>query len=236
MSLEFSTIEFDKITVSCVPESRYAFEFFKTHSPEMVNEMRSFIEHANGSRCFMDVGALYGVFSTVFLAMNQGSKAYAFEPHPDSFRILSDNASLTTGLTPIQKALSAQAGVLPMHEEWGIHYAAGTGILDEGKPNNLEIECIAGDSLCIAPDFIKIDVEGHELSALQGLSQTIQKHHPKILLEIHSRSLAKNGMSSRMVCDFLQELGYTAICTQSKDRISFEEISSIESDSRILFL
>lgn len=202
----------------------------------MINEMTSFIEHARGAKCLMDIGALYGVFSTVFLSLNPGACAYAFEPHPESFRILSANGALTRGMVPVNKAVSDSAGTLMMHEEWGIHYAAGAGIFREDKPDNFGVECITGDSLCIAPDFVKIDVEGHEMSVLEGLHQTLKQHHPKILLEIHSASLIKNGTSSKKVCEFLKNLGYTPICTQQKTPISFEEVEASENDARVIFV
>lgn len=39
----------------------------------------------------------------------------------------------------------------------------------------------------IVPDVIKIDVEGHELSVLQGAENFISKHHPTLIIEIEQR-------------------------------------------------
>lgn len=35
-------------------------------------------------------------------------------------------------------------------------------------------------------DFIKIDVEGHELEVLKGGAATIERYRPVLLMEVHS--------------------------------------------------
>ena len=44
-------------------------------------------------------------------------------------------------------------------------------------------------------DLIKLDAEGAELAILEGASETLQKDHPTLLLEINSRSLQAQGAS-----------------------------------------
>jgi FkbM family methyltransferase len=55
------------------------------------------------------------------------------------------------------------------------------------------------------PSIIKIDVEGHELQALQGAKETIKKHMPMIMIEIHDFS------PDMEVHTFLTEMGYMDI-------------------------
>jgi FkbM family methyltransferase len=56
------------------------------------------------------------------------------------------------------------------------------------------------------PEFLKIDVEGHELSVLQGARRTLEKHRPKILVECEARH--RPDADVRPVFEFLQSLGY----------------------------
>src|SRR5690606_24948980 len=52
-----------------------------------------------------------------------------------------------------------------------------------------DIEIITLDSLNLAPDFIKLDVEGMEWHALKGGEHTIRTHRPIIMLEENGCSL-----------------------------------------------
>jgi FkbM family methyltransferase len=58
------------------------------------------------------------------------------------------------------------------------------------------------DSLEIQPLFIKIDVEGAEMSVLRGSSLTLEEFHPIVLIEILSVEIY------REISAFLRELGY----------------------------
>ena len=43
------------------------------------------------------------------------------------------------------------------------------------------------DILNINATFIKIDIEGAELNAIEGMTNTIQKHHPKIAISVYHK-------------------------------------------------
>lgn len=51
-------------------------------------------------------------------------------------------------------------------------------------------------------NFMKVDVEGYEVKALEGAMQTIKKYHPTILVEIHKDEYGAN------IFNRLSDLGY----------------------------
>lgn len=68
----------------------------------------------------------------------------------------------------------------------------------DGKHNTGQRHCVPGDSvevitldsLGLAPDFVKLDVEGMEWHALKGGERTIREHKPVVMLE-------ENGLNRR---------------------------------------
>lgn len=54
-------------------------------------------------------------------------------------------------------------------------------------------------------DFIKIDIEGHELKAVMGAEELINKHHPVLMIEIEERHHSSNLTS---VIETIENLGY----------------------------
>jgi hypothetical protein len=57
-------------------------------------------------------------------------------------------------------------------------------------------------------DVLKADVEGAELIVLRGAAKTIEKHHPKLILEVVQRQLANMGTSVNELEAYVRSLGY----------------------------
>ena len=57
-----------------------------------------------------------------------------------------------------------------------------------------------------APNFLKIDVEGHELAVLEGARHTLEAHRPALLIECEARHRADGDV--RPVFDLLHSHGY----------------------------
>jgi FkbM family methyltransferase len=81
----------------------------------------------------------------------------------------------------------------------------GTGFTlpEDWRGGSLEVTCEKLDDVYSGvTSFIKIDVEGHELQVLEGAKETIKKHMPTILIELHDFN---ESMGEHI---FLKDLGY----------------------------
>jgi FkbM family methyltransferase len=155
---------------------------------------------------FVDVGAHIGSY-TIPVA-KKAQKVIAFEPHKYTFELLTKNIALNhlTNIEAYNIAVSKKCGSLSFSYEKEPTYSriidadqsSNTTVTNNAKrpdTNNIHlVNTIDLDSVLLKEDrvdWIKIDVEGHELDVLEGAMQTIRMHKPKIIIEIWPRNLEK---------------------------------------------
>jgi FkbM family methyltransferase len=162
----------------------------------------------------IDIGAAEGVYA--FFLQRLARRCIAFEPNPSS------HWGLKRALPEIeihQAAVSSVEGdaTLRIPVVNGIPYA-GWGTI-EPKNHLAELPPHAVDEIqvrTVRPDqmalgnvgFVKIDVEGHELDVLAGLSGLLAKCLPNLLIEIGG---AQRGGSVAEVRRRLDPLGYIGL-------------------------
>jgi FkbM family methyltransferase len=154
---------------------------------------------------FVDVGAHIGSYA-IPIAKN-AQKVIAFEPNKDSFDLLTKNIALNhlTNIEAHNIAVSKKRGAVSFiygHESiysmiMDSDQGTNVEVTENAKPNNNNIHLVNTTDLDSAlskedrVDWIKIDVEGHEVDALEGTIQTIRIHKPKIIIEIWPKNMAK---------------------------------------------
>lgn len=127
---------------------------------------------------FVDVGANIGYY-TVLGSKLVGSKGVviAFEPMPDTFKILKINCKLNhlTSATIISKAAWSDECTIPLHFSGGYY---GMASMIQSGGDSISIEAIPLDSICkpySTIKMLKIDAEGAEYQVLSGASKTLTK-------------------------------------------------------------
>lgn len=152
----------------------------------------------------VDGGAFIGDH-TIAYAEKVGAKGkvFAFEPCPSAFECLEWNMRNHPNVVCQQDALSdrQKRRTLVKGENAGAAFLNG----EIG-----DVRCIALDSIPLERlNYIKLDVEGHELFALRGMQETLAKYRPKIVLEMNSGALGRNGHSYLDVLKFLKNAEYS---------------------------
>ena len=84
---------------------------------------------------------------------------------------------------------------------------------EEKRSEIIEIKTL--DSFNLEPDFIKIDIQGYEISVLKGASKTLEKFKPTLLIE----TISAGKDISLDIGKFLAQFGYKQIKRHNKDRI-----------------
>jgi len=135
-----------------------------------------------------DIGAYVGDTALWFSkAVGPQGKVYAFEPEPGNFEKLKANLERNnvTNVIPLQLAVSETEG------EMQVSSAAGSSVITQAG-TGLSVKVTTIDKFVEANklprvDFIKMDVEGHELKVLEGAHETIQAFKPSLALSAYHR-------------------------------------------------
>jgi FkbM family methyltransferase len=129
---------------------------------------------------FVDGGAFTGDTGLMLQATRVELKSWiAFEPDAQNFdklAVTAREALVPTTIFPC--GLSDRLHQVRFEADLGL----GSRVTDNEQATL--IQCVALDDVIanIVPDFIKLDVEGAEIAALNGMARTIGKHRPRLAI------------------------------------------------------
>lgn len=185
-------------------------------------ELNAFLERHihEGMTCF-DLGANMGLLSVhMGHRVGRSGAVYSFEPLPKIYAHLSQHIErnqLSQNVFPIQRAVSNEKGVLQIHLAADDSPNQGMASLvsqNESTDQVLEIEAICLDQFVQERkikkiDFIKLDLQGAELLALQGAERIIRDMRPLLCFEVSPEDLNAVQLNSREFIQKIEALGYT---------------------------
>lgn len=147
----------------------------------------------------LDIGANIG-YATLILAeiVGDAGQVYALEPEPRNFKILTNNIEVNgykNFVQAYQIGASNRIGYLNFYVSH--HSNLGSMIKTKHAKCNIEVPVTTMDDFFKdkkAPNFIKMDIEGHEVEALEGMFHTLEMAQSpvKILIEVHSIYYSEN--------------------------------------------
>lgn len=178
----------------------------------------------------IDAGANIGLHTlNMAKIVGKTGKVFAFEPEITNFGILKKNIKLNnyTNIFAEHKAVGEKDGIATLYRSNhpGMHKI-------DSKPQHskdkLNVDIISLDNFFnknhIQPkiDFIKIDVEGFELSVLKGMKNILKNNkNIKILLELshnklHEEDLEYNSKYEELL-DFLESFNFKKFCIDEEN-------------------
>lgn len=156
-----------------------------------VNEEQYFLDslyRIEDREVFVDCGAYTGDTAEQVIRRNPAfSRIVAVEADPENFDRLTKwidtlDAPVASKISALHVAVSAKRGKLRFQAGGG----EGARLATDG---NVVVECIPIDDLATeaGPTFIKMDIEGAELDALEGARRSIQKHRPILAICVYHK-------------------------------------------------
>ena len=198
-------------------QSQFAFSDFEHWGGAHNRGFERCIEACRDKSCVLDVGAHIGLVTLpMSRAVGDQGRVFAFEPAAANLTSLRDHLKLNNidNVTVIEALVGAT-------EQQAVKFfeqprAAGQNAFAIKKNPELYNETqrpqVTLDGYCrihdLAPEVIKIDVEGGEIGVLQGARAVLADHRPLVILSVHPVELGLLGQSPKALGDLIADLGY----------------------------
>lgn len=164
----------------------------------------------------IDVGANAGYFALLLADLaGPSGRVHAFEPNPELFELLQSSSTARDGdsLVPVRAALGESEGLDDLYLSTD---SANTGlstmspeVAGQGA-TTVKVATRTLDGYCtehsLAPDVVKVDVEGRELAVLAGGRALLEKRAPTYV--ICELEIARNAAAPLL--EFMAGFGYRA--------------------------
>ena len=172
----------------------------------------------------IDIGANIGYYTLMMgKLVERNGVVYAFEPEQNNYRLLKKNIQINRAknIFAIRKAVSDNISEGRIYiNKWnrGDHRIYDSGDNRLSMPvETLTLDQFMEDKGRV--DFIKLDIQGAEYSALVGMERTIDKNENLILVaEFSPYHLKKTGISSVTFLSWIESRGFIIYLIDKKKR------------------
>jgi FkbM family methyltransferase len=189
-------------------------------------ETALFKKELKAGQTVLDIGANIGYYTLIAAKLvGTRGKVYAFEPDPDNFALLKKNVEYNcySNVVLVNSAVSDKnqtARLFINKANKGDHRLYDS---KDGRPS-IAVKTIKLDDFFKKLDkkihFIKMDIQGSEARALNGMKGLIRKNRAlSLVTEFSPGSLKLNGQNPRKYLETLKSLGFKLREIAEKDGI-----------------
>lgn len=203
-----------KITYKAFKEKQDAFE---------ISLMRKYIKQND---TVLDIGANIGFYAEILSdIVGEKGKVHCFEPDITNFKHLESRSKRLPNVTINNKAVSDKTETIKIYTSKKLNVDHRTYKPDE-YDQEIDIHAISIDEY-LSPntevDFIKMDIQGFEMSAVKGMTKTLQSSHLKMLSEFWPYGMRKAGTSVLEYYIFLKQYQFYIYLIENNQLIELTE-------------
>jgi FkbM family methyltransferase len=172
-------------------------------------ERELFVEALRPGMVVLDLGANVGYYTLLAARkVDRDGVVYAFEPHPRTLRSLRDNVAMNTAsnVRIFDAAVSDRSGERLLYVSDTASHSGLYRSMEDEKPRSLSVATLAIDDLDLDRiDLLKLDIEGEEQAALEGMQRTLARSpEATAFLEFNPAALLAAGREPTSFMLYLQ--------------------------------
>lgn len=180
----------------------------------------------------IDVGAHIGYFTRLFSEIvGPSGRVFAFEPHPTNFSLLEKNTASCQNVHRENKAVSNTEGSARLYVS---AYTCSHSLVfmeESAVQTEIEVEAITLDAFWeqhqrFPVHLIKVDVEGAELSVLEGAENLIRENQDlKIIAEFCPECLHSAGVTPQAFLEQLRGYGFRLLAILEEGLADIQQVN-----------
>ena len=223
----------DSLPIVRVHENEFVIRVDRGDSLELLrqpfelDEVHWVTQLVHPAQIVLDVGANIGYYTLLLSRLVGASgKVHAFEPDPSNAAILQRNLADNQchNVMVHQVAVGnkdATIGLYRCADNAGMHraYESVCCSSDAVEVRSVVLDQVMRNESRI--DFIKMDIEGYEYFALEGMDRIIREYSPTILVEFSPFALAEAGVTATAFIQFFADRNY-AISSIGSTRVPID--------------
>lgn len=207
------------------PVYRFAYYHFKRKQDvHEISILKRFIKQ--GDRV-LDIGANVGFYSELIAELvGSAGEVHAFEPDPVNFRHLLQSVGTKKNIYVNNMAVSSEPGELKLYTSRLLNVDHRSYPIDDfGESFVVKAESIDNYIQDKKVSFIKMDIQGAELFALKGMTQTLDRNSDIILIcEFWPYGLKNAGCSVEDFQKMIQDKGFLFYLVQDDKLIKLNDL------------
>ena len=195
------------------------------------------IEIAKNSEIIFDVGCNIGQSAVLLNAFTSVKNIFLFEPNPYALAICSENAILNGFSDKIKLFNYCISNQCSKEIDFYTVLSGAAGSLDpsfaktaKNMNSCFKVGLMTLDKILnkekVIPDFVKVDVEGHEFEVLSGSNELVKLRKTKFLVEMHSSPTLSMSTNCRNILGWAKKQNYMVVylkemkCIENPDSLS----------------
>jgi FkbM family methyltransferase len=197
---------------------QYGHEHFREYYKNCELETKKILpDILKKNSIIFDLGANVGYYSAIFSYYSPKGKIFAFEPGYKNFNFLKLNVKSYSNIYLSDNAVSNFTGEKKdiIHSIWNVE-------TEQRLFKFIKIDDYIFQNKINKIDLIKIDIDGYELEALQGMKNILKTFNPYFLIEINHAVKTRNT-TEKQIINYMKSYSYQIIKILDKENYLFKK-------------